>query len=144
MQLSSQQLSAVVAGLRALGRQTAGNEKRIHSRFAIWVPVELAPTIPYADLLPSRFSAMMRDISFGGVGLLQSMVVPDGTEFVIRLPVEPKGLLLTLCQAMHCRMVASGLYAIGTQFVREVDMPYLQALVKAHQEAQRIRKQILS
>jgi hypothetical protein len=143
MQLSSHQLSSVVAGLRTLARLGASSEKRVYSRFNIAAPVELFATIEFSSMFAGRFTAITRDLSHGGIGLLQSLNMAAGAEFVIRLPLDPKGVLLMLCRVQHSGPAAHGIYVAGCEFVREVDLAFLQQLVAHHHEARRIRDVLL-
>ncbi len=63
------------------------------------------------------FTAITRDISFVGVGLLQSKPLDEHQQIVVRLPRGVKPPLFMLCVVMHARPLADGLYVIGAEFL---------------------------
>jgi hypothetical protein len=143
MNLTSQQLSNIIAGLRSSRLQAGdGGDKRQYARMAVQAKVDIE-AIAAADL-PRRYSALTRDISFGGVGLTQSLGVDRGRQFVIHLPCESKACVLLLCSVMHCRVLAHSLFAIGAEFTGQVAEDFVSRLAKADErETQRIRDSIL-
>jgi hypothetical protein len=83
MQLLAQDLADVVTALRA-AQDTAGHERRRSTRLDVQAQVRV---IPFADgLLGKPFTCMTRDVSFKGLGLLQSKQAARGSQFVITLP----------------------------------------------------------
>lgn len=144
MQLTAQQLSDVVAGVRDESTQgDAGAERRRFARLAVFGKIEIV-TSPQSTL-PRRYSALMRDISYGGTGLLQAVPCTPGEQFVLRLPCGEKGVLLMLASARFCRPLAHGLFGVGAEFDCQVDTDFLDNLVSANNhELQRIRQSILN
>lgn len=145
MELTPQQLSEVVASLRSETQKAGGpeNNKRRFSRMELNAKVEVAAASP--EILPKRFSALARDISYGGVGLTQAVPVARGQELVIRLPCGNGGILLVRSAIMHCRVLAYSLFSVGTQFMGEVGLEFLEQLALAsEEELKRIRESILA
>ncbi len=143
MELTPQQLSDIIAALRAEDRaQGAGQDKRRFARLEVQAKIEIAAASP--DLNPRRFSAYARDISYGGIGFTQSVPVARGHELVIRLPCGRGGILLLKCLIVHCAILAYSLFNVGAQFTGEVGVEFLEKLALAsEEELRRIRQSIL-
>jgi hypothetical protein len=114
----------------ALARQRAANEgrgeedKRGGARMTVENQVFVATVNP--DGAPGEsFTALTRDISFAGVGLVQHKQVARNSLLIVRLPRKGKKPLVMLCKAIHVRELADGVFTIGAEFVREttIDAP---------------------
>ncbi|CAN5447018.1 hypothetical protein BH09PLA1_BH09PLA1_15480 [soil metagenome] len=69
--------------------------------------------------IASSFSVLTRDISLAGIGLLQSIAIQEGQEFVLGLPRKAgKAPLFLVSVVMHSRPLADGVYGLGCEFVR--------------------------
>jgi len=142
MQLSPQQLSRIVASLKSSDGSSKGSEKRRFSRFAIHAQVSLY-TIEQQKVGRS-YTAVIRDISFGGLGLLQGSSTDKGHRFIVRLPSGPRIDLYILCTAAFCRPLADGIFGIGAEFVSMVEKQLASDLDRRkEQEAKRIQNSIL-
>ena len=133
----------------ALARQHAASDvrtgggkddKRGGTRMTVEDEVLVATVNP--DGTPGEaFTALTRDISFAGVGLLQRTKIPQNSHLVVRLPREGKEPIVVLCKAIHVRELADGVYAIGAEFVEETK---LQAPSPADAaEVDRVRKAMM-
>ena len=119
IQLVSKDLAEVVEALKDDGSARAGDNRKF-SRISVGGVVRLTPLrrAEAAGAPPTRtISALARDISFQGIGLLQGMPAAKGEHFVAHLPrANGRAPLVVICRVMHCRALADGIYAIGAEF----------------------------
>ncbi len=87
------------------------------------------------------FTALTRDISFAGVGLVQRTKIPQNSQIVVRLPRKDQEPLVMLCKAIHVRELADGVFAIGAEFVKETTIDVSSAANSA--EIDRVRKAMM-
>jgi len=127
LKLTPQFLAEVVNALScppaAAGK---GAEKRRAARMEVEGNVVVAPLLNDGTIGQS-FTAVTRDISFVGIGLLQSKRVALGDRIVVRLPRGTRDALFVHCKVQHVRPLADGLYVIGAEFagmsgIKEEDM----------------------
>jgi len=92
-----------------------------------------------------KYSVLTRDISQAGIGLLQSIALQQGQEFVLSLPRQHgKPHLFFVTVVMHCRPLADGLYGLGCEFVRQAPEEMAQKLMREEtSEYARIRNSVL-
>src|SRR4051812_9717789 len=116
MKISVQDFAEVVAALRGAGGDPAAAEKRravrmtVHAKLAVGL-LEIVNGKP--DVTRS-FSALTRDISMAGMGLLQSIAAPQGHQVLITLPrANGKGPLYVCAKVLHCRPLADGIFSVG-------------------------------
>ena len=147
MQLAAQDYAEVVAALKALN-DTKGHERRTSARMEVQAQVKLYPFVN--GQVGQPFTAMTRDVSFRGIGLLQSKPSPSGTQFVVVLPKQIGKPLPMLCVVMYSRPLADGLYNIGAAFTQQFDFdrppppaPTRAAGGDPDAELKRIRQSIL-
>jgi hypothetical protein len=111
MNLAPHHLQAILA---ALGAPPQGHEKRRTPRFA------LSGTVTFARLFDGRphqwITAMSKDVSETGLGLVTSLALRIGERLVVRLPGGKDSMTLT-CRVVHSRPVADGIYAVGLEFL---------------------------
>ncbi|HEY7086825.1 MAG TPA: PilZ domain-containing protein [Tepidisphaeraceae bacterium] len=90
------------------------------------------------------YSALTRDVSLTGMGLLQSVAVPAGQELFVALPRTSGPPLFVQSQAKHCRSLADGLLAVGLEFTKVADDATSAKLIKHGQDQQaRIQRSVL-
>ena len=144
MKLTPQHLAEVVNALQSSAASGKGSEKRRAARMEVQGNVVIAP-LSKDGTVGKSFTAITRDISFVGVGLLQSKPLEQGQKVVLRLPRGTKPALFMLCNVMHVRPLADGLYVIGIEFVSVAGMKE-DALLSpvADTEMQRVRQVILN
>jgi len=119
MQLTAQQLSDVVAALRGANRSAADvNNKRRFQRLAAQAKVDVTAHSP--QISPRAFSALTRDISYGGLGLTQAVLVAADQELLVSLPCGRSGTLLLRCKVAHCATLAYSLFGVGLEFLEQV------------------------
>jgi hypothetical protein len=142
MQLTAQQLSDVVTSLRQSGPGASAMEQRRFNRMEVQAKVAVA-SIGEGNA-PRCYTALTRDISFGGLGLMQSLVAEQGGRLLVRLPRGEKAALMMVCATTHCRVLADGLYGVGVEFLLEADVESSQQLANAMEhERQRIKEAML-
>ena len=118
MQLLAQDFGDVLAALRA-AQDAKGHERRTSTRMDVQTQVKV---VPFKDgALAAPFTCMTRDLSFKGIGLLQSRTAARGSQFVITLPKPDGESMSLLCTVMYCRALADGIYNIGASFNRTYD-----------------------
>jgi hypothetical protein len=144
MKLTVQDFAEVVAVLRGQESDSSAQEKRQASRMS--VTTRLVVGVLDGDRITRTFSALTRDISLAGVGLLQSVALPQGQEFVISLPRKsPRPPLYFVTAVQHCRPLADGVYGLGCEFVRQAPPALAEKLVRdENSEHKRIRNSVLN
>jgi hypothetical protein len=126
VQLPAQQLAEIIQCLKGGAGPSAGAEKRQSSRLEIQANVVVAP-LTGPGKIGKPLNTLTRDISFTGIGLLNTIPMEKETLFVIRFPRLNKASLLVLAKVMHCRQLADSLYAIGAEYVEVMESEH-QAL----------------
>jgi len=144
MQITSQRLSDIVAAIRAeSGEDAKLINKRRHSRLEVEAKVEIAAVSK--EIVPRRYSALTRDIAYGGIGLFQSVPASSGQQIVVRLPLGKGQIILVRSRIAHCRVLAYSLFGVGVEFEDEVGLDFLEQLALAsEEELKRIRQSILA
>ena len=138
MKLSLCDFSSVVTALKSPEEQPAEAEMRSSTRINVWSRID-------AWIADGKrpYTAMMRDISLGGAGLLQSVVLAQGQSVLIVLP-RPKTPLPIYCQVTHCRTLADGMMVVGMQYDKLAGDEVAQQLAQARlKEQARIQHSIL-
>jgi hypothetical protein len=144
LKLTPQHLAEVVNALQSSAASGKGSEKRRAARMEVQGNVVIAP-LSKDGTVGKSFTAITRDISFVGVGLLQSKPLEQGQRVVVRLPRGTKSALFMLCNVMHVRPLADGLYVIGIEFVSVAGVKEDALLsTAADTEMQRVRQVILN
>jgi len=113
MQLAAQHLAEIVETVKKLEAASNGSDKRRTARFSVIARVEVMHT-------PSRrvYTALTRDLSLEGIGLLQSWEMAKGDSFAVSLP-RGKGLFVVAqCTVQHAKQLAEGIWGIGAIFVQ--------------------------
>lgn len=134
MQLNTQNLAEVVEWGRAHEGEGPGAEKRRYSRIGIVMRVEV-----FNHATGTMYSALTRNISVQGLGLIQSVAITRGQQLTVRLPREKQAPLMIQCSVMHSRELADGLWEVGMVFVSIVDAAHAD-----EQETHRLAARILS
>lgn len=144
LKLTPQHLAEVVNALQSSPASSKGSEKRRAARMEVQGNVVIA-ALGKDGKVGKSFTAITRDISFVGVGLLQSKPLEQGQQVVVRLPRGVKPALFMLCIVMHARPLADGLYVIGVEFLEVAGIKEEQLLGHAGDtELQRVRQLMLS
>ena len=120
MQLLAQDLGEILTALRA-AQDTTAHEQRRSTRLDVQAAVKV---LPFEDgRLGESFTCITRDVSFKGVGLIQSRQMARASQFVITLPKRGGESMSILCTVMYCRALADGIYNVGASFVRRYECP---------------------
>lgn len=143
IQLSASDLSQVLDSLKGSGSTLAGLEQRRVARMEVQAKVVVAPLVD--GRLTGSFTALTRDISFRGIGLLQDLGLNPKQQFVVRLPRGNKDALLVLCTVSRCIPLADGIFAIGAEFSSVLARDSAEAMLKSGEAAvDRIRQTVLA
>jgi hypothetical protein len=135
MKLLLQDYALIVEALRVPAATAGGGaEKRGSPRLI--VAAKLKITLLENHKPGRSFTAMSRDISVTGLGLIQSVKLDAGTKFLIALPRSGnKPPMHVMCVVMHAQELAEGVHGIGAEYVEMVepeavaDMDRLRAAV---------------
>lgn len=125
MHLGVQHFAEVVEALRRGADAASGHERRQITRIETQAPMQIARYVDGSGA--DEFTVLTRDVSIGGVGLLQSNPMDAGDQIVVRLPRLERPPLFVLSHVTHCRRLADGIYGIGVQFNRLLNTDASQA-----------------
>src|SRR4051794_17183362 len=144
MKLTVQDFAEIVSALRGEAASLGAQEKRRAVRME--VNSKLVVGVLNDETVGRTYSVLTRDISLAGIGLLQSIALQQGQEFVLSLPrTHGKPPLFFVTVVMHCRPLADGLYGLGCEFVRQAPPEMGQKLMRdENNEHARIRNSVLS
>src|ERR1051325_2607765 len=101
--------------------------------------------IPYANgACRTPLKAWTRDISLGGMGILTSISMKSGDQFIVQLPKQDSKPMILLCTVKNCAQLADGLYGVGVSFAevvrKEESSPALTTDPGTAADIQRIRQ----
>jgi hypothetical protein len=144
MKLTVQDFAEIVAALRGEQGDTSAQEKRRAVRMAVTSKLKVG--VLDGERVTQSFSVLSRDISLAGIGLLQSVALPSGQEFVISLPRRaPRPPLFFVTVVTHCRPLADGVYGLGCEFVRQATPAMSEKLIgDENSQCERIRNSVLN
>ena len=148
VQIPAQYLAEIVGWLRRQDQAaSAAREKRRQPR------VTVSARVKVGDPQTGReFVAVTRDLSVGGLGLIQSVMAVRGALFDVNLPRAREAPLKVRCRVTYASQWADGVWAVGAQFVSLVTPKPVASASAAHPplpsskltEAQRIQRELLS
>ncbi len=120
MQLPIQHYGAILDALRKVA-DGRSNEKRRHNRVEIQAKIDLAllSNSPTGSHVTRVYSGLTRDVSIGGLGVMQYVPIEVGQLFLACLPTEKQSVLYLVCKSVFCRALAEGIFGIGAEFVVE-------------------------
>ena len=120
---------------------SGGSEKRQATRMEIQARVWVANMVD--GHVTQSFTALSRDVSIAGVGLMQRSPSRIGDHFLAGLPFD-KGELVLRCQTMYCQSLAEGVFGIGARFEGIADPTLIAQIRKVNDTAAaRIQQAIL-
>src|SRR3954465_14292508 len=105
MQIAAQHLGEIVEAINKMESGGAASEKRSFARFVVVTKVNV--------MAPSNgktYSALTRDLSMEGLGLMQSIPMARGEQIAVSLPRGKLGSLVAQCTVMHARELAEGIW----------------------------------
>jgi hypothetical protein len=111
MELTPIQFAEVRESLAALETKTGSSDKRRFTRLKVQGKVTLT------DAATSQsHTAMTRDLSLNGMGVVQSIPARNGQELTATLPRSENNSVQIYCTVVEARPLAEGLYALHMQF----------------------------
>jgi hypothetical protein len=137
MQIAAQHLAEVVEAVKRL-EAGAPSEKRRFARFTVVTQIQI-----FTPSTGRTYTALTRDLSMEGMGLMQSVVMARGEQITISLPRGKAGTLLAQCTVMHANELADGIWGIGALFVSTTPQGPKDAQKSDPNEAQRIAAKML-
>jgi hypothetical protein len=120
VQLQIQHYGAVVDALRTVAA-SGGSEKRRHNRVEIQAKIDLAllSNSPTGSHVTRVYAGLTRDVSIGGLGVMQYVPIEVGQQFIAVLPTGKDASLYMVCKSVFCRALAEGVFGIGAEFVAQ-------------------------
>lgn len=113
MQLSAQDYAEIIATLQAA--DSDASDKRRFARMQVRGRIVVTPIVD--GHAGTSYTALTRDISFQGAGIMQTLPVQLGQNILLYLPRRARPVLCVLCRVMHVRPLADGLTAVGCEFL---------------------------
>jgi len=117
MELTPKQLSLIITSLRTLG-ESGAQEKRRFTRVSVQAAIAAAEL--GGDALVRRWTALTRDVSAGGIGVLQSTWLQGNVMLLLALPFGDE-MFHVIGQVVFCRPLADRVYTIGARFIRTAE-----------------------
>jgi hypothetical protein len=112
MQLAAQHLAEIVETVKKLEAASNGSDKRRTARFCVIARVEVMHTAS-----KRVYTALTRDLSLEGLGLLQSWEMAKGDSFSVSLPRGKGQFVVAQCVVQHAKQLCEGIWGIGALFV---------------------------
>ena len=121
MKFAAPQLKAIIRAMQGSG---GGREKRRSQRFPVDATVQIARLS--TDGQQAWKTALTRDISDGGLGLVTSTPLRAGERIAVKLPAADD-IVVVACVVAHARDLGEGLFTAGVEFAGMLDMLTSQA-----------------
>jgi hypothetical protein len=112
-----------ITGVANAGQVSGSDERRRYSRLSFGSRAYVYPLIQSEHT--RGLTAVVRDISVGGIGLLLSREVSSGDEFVLRLPRKAAGPAIdVMCLVRRCEPggFGGGNFVVGATFELVLDL----------------------
>jgi c-di-GMP-binding flagellar brake protein YcgR len=142
MKLGIRDFADVIAALKGPG---GGNISAAEKRRAARIEVSAKVNIHLVEgtKIAKTFSALARDISLTGIGVLQTTALGVNQTVVIALPRQHSPLFVC-CTVMQCRPLADGLLVVGLDFAEVASKETADLLLNDGQrQAARIQESVL-
>ena len=133
MKLQLREFSDVLTVLKGPLTDAAAAEKRKAARINVTYRIEIH--LVNNNVVSRSYTALARDISLTGMGVLQGSLLPQGQELIVVLP-RPSAPLYVCAVAMHTRWLADGVVAVGIEFTRVAEPSLTEQLLKNNKAAQ--------
>ncbi|HEX3356398.1 MAG TPA: PilZ domain-containing protein [Tepidisphaeraceae bacterium] len=142
MKLGIRDFADVIAVLKGPGGNISASEKRRAARIEVSAKINIH--LFEGSKIARSFSALSRDISLTGIGLLQTVALnPNQSGVVIALPRQHSPLFV-YCTVMQCRPLADGLLVVGLDFCELASKETADAILgDGKREHSRIQESIL-
>src|SRR5882724_1412085 len=127
MQLSSRMFAELVTSATGGGARSV--EQRRAPRVALHAKVELTLIDLAGRASGPTYSAVTRDVSLFGVGLLQSARMERGQKFLLILPRKPNrsadsapaSPVRVRCTVVRCEQMTTSMFNVGAEFEEFLD-----------------------
>jgi len=111
MKLTPSQFGYIYSALQAAEREETAGERRRHSR------IEVEDTVAVTDAATGRaYKAIMRDICFTGISILQSVPAAVRDQLIVDLRHRKAKPYRVRCVVANVREMAEGVFCIGCAF----------------------------
>ena len=141
MQLPLRDFADVITALKGPGENSGASEKRRAARMTVTAKINVF--LLANGGIGKSFSALTRDISLTGMGLLQAIALSPKQSVIVALP-RASGPLFVVSTALHCRPLADGLLAVGLEFTELASKETVQMLLSdGSREHARIQESVL-
>jgi hypothetical protein len=118
LKLATTHLEQVVTALKAAARAAEeGGDRRRHAR------VQLVGRVNVRETPGRQYTALLHDISYDGVRILQAHAPVPNAQLVFSVPRGKRPPLELLCTVTRVVETASGLYTVGCSYERVVEKP---------------------
>jgi len=118
VELSARTVSEIAAALQSLQQASTPGERRALSRVPMQTCMAIFPVGASASLEPREI--WVRDLSGGGVGLLDRQPMPIDQEFTIDLPRPDGCTIRMLCAVSYCQRASPSLFTVGARFIQKL------------------------
>lgn len=99
-------------------KRGSGAEKRKHARLESYTTVQIAPVRPDGTVnWEAAYDGLARDVSAGGVGLLQSRLASTD-RVLVGVEIDGRPVYIP-AQVRHCRQAGEGVVELGCRFLLE-------------------------
>ena len=115
MELTAETYRNILKSLRSDARSSKTMEKRVAPRVGLRSKITIV-----ADGGPSVVT-WCRDLSTKGIGLVHSIPLKIGSQFVAMLPTQGKEPLPVVYTVANCRELSKSLYSIGASLDRIIE-----------------------
>ncbi len=113
--LSTQQFADLVAGLRSETNRGRGHELRSATRIEVNCRIVIWPILDTGKVGEAQ-TVLARDVSLTGLGILTSVPLEAGAQFITGLPRPRLQPLMIRYVVRHSRELSDGIHAIGGSF----------------------------
>ncbi|MEI7657253.1 MAG: hypothetical protein WCK33_04240 [Phycisphaerae bacterium] len=126
--LSGLALKQVHAALDAVDTQTERNNARAYARVSVRY-ASVSVCIEQSGGCRNELLMAGRNLSRGGVSLLHSGFIHDGTKCIVRLPLKSSLVVSFRGSVVRCTHRGGTLHEIGIKFVRPLDQHVFEDVV---------------
>ena len=141
MKLPLRDFSDVITALKGPNEKSAASEQRGAARMSVTAKINVH--LLENNRVIRSFSALTRDISLTGCGLMQSVALSPNQLVILALP-RPTAPLFVISHITHCRPLADGLLSVGVEFNELASKETCDLMMKSDsQEHARIRQSVL-
>jgi hypothetical protein len=117
MKLSAELFNEIISSLKSDGTCSRGHERRCEARVGLRCAIEIVPCTFLANKA-RPLTIHVHDISLHGLGLVSTVRLEEGSEFVARLLRDGKPLVPALYEVKRLHRLSEVLFSIGAKFQR--------------------------